>query len=157
MTTTTTREPVRSKGFWTFAALATVLSAIPAHADVTVGKTFLNASTFVQGVVEQPIGLVNQGDIVVLAVSALNNGALITAGSVTDNLPAGILIAANPNPLFSAGCNAPIPAAVAGGASYGYSGDRFPRWPGPCRGCARPMSTCKSSVRPAPRPEPSRR
>ena len=111
MTRTTTLAAARRGGFWTFAALATVLSALPAHADVTVGKTFLNASTFVQGVVEQPIGLVNQGDIVVLAVSALNNGALITGGSVTDNLPAGILIAANPNPLFSAGCSAPTPAA----------------------------------------------
>jgi uncharacterized repeat protein (TIGR01451 family) len=100
-------------------AIAGLLS-LPAVADVTVAKTFLSA------IGGNPVGLVNQGDVVVLAISTLNDGAAVSGGSLTDTLPTGMVIAANPQAQFSSGCGVPVASPVPGDASFTFSNAEMP-------------------------------
>ncbi len=106
---------------WTACALAfAILTSLPAVADVTVAKSFLTA---VNG---NPIGQVNQGDVVVLQINVLNDSAPVSAGTLTDSLPAGMVVAANPQPQFSSGCGAASASPLPGDTSFTFSNATVP-------------------------------
>ena len=107
------------------AVFATLADA--AFGAVSVSKSFLDPNGFVAGSNEVPITQVNQGDPVVLAVSVINSGGLVTAGTLTDNLPSGMTVASSANIQLSSGCGAAnTSGTAAGGTVVTYSGGQIP-------------------------------
>ena len=102
------------------AVLAIALVTAPARADIAVAKAFLSS------VGGPAAGLVKQGDVVVLAITTLNDNTLVSAGSLTDTLPSGMVIAANPDVQFSAGCGPATATPAPGDTSLTFSNAEIP-------------------------------
>ena len=102
------------------AVLAIFLVAGPARADIAIAKAFLSS------IGGPAAGLVKQGDVVVLAITTLNDNTLVTAGSLTDSLPAGMVIAANPAVQFSAGCGPATASPAPGDTSFTFTNAEIP-------------------------------
>jgi uncharacterized repeat protein (TIGR01451 family) len=102
------------------ALLALLAATSSARADIAVAKAFL---TSVGG---PAAGLVRQGDVVVLAITTLNDSTLVTNGSLTDTLPAGMVIAVNPAVQFSPGCGPATASPAPGDTSFTFTNAEIP-------------------------------
>lgn len=92
-------------------AIATSLT----RADITVATTFLDSPG------GNPAGLVDRGDVVVLAISALNDTANVKGGSIGEPLPAGMVIAAVPDLQPTGGCGRPTSTPALGDTTFSYA------------------------------------
>jgi uncharacterized repeat protein (TIGR01451 family) len=112
---------------------ALLMSATIAQAAVTVTKAYLNPVTTI-GDPETENNTPAQGDVRTLRIDVINSGGLVTAGALTDNLPAQLRIAPVPNARASASCVAPAISASAGGGTISYTGATVPAQAGSVSG-----------------------
>jgi large repetitive protein len=97
-----------------------------AQGAVSLSKSFLDPTGFVPGSSETPVTQVQQGDIVIVAITAINSGAIVTGGSITDLLPTGMVVANPSGVQRSAGCGSPVVTATPGSGSISYTNGQIP-------------------------------
>ena len=117
----------RARGAAIGLGLLAVLASGQTWAAASVAKDFLQQITGPIGGAETAAGTVNRGDVVTMKIDVLNSANLLTAGTLTDTLPTGMVLAAVPNPRASGGCGGGITFTASGGAgTFGFASAQVP-------------------------------
>ena len=100
--------------------------SLPAQAAVSVATSFLQQLVLPVGSPETAVTTAVQGDVLTLKIALQNGSGALVGGALTDVLPAGMVLAPNPNPRATATCGAPIYSAVPGASSFGFTAAQVP-------------------------------